>query len=142
MPTFYPAGAPKRASASRALGTKSKRHTIAYLLDSQAVQWGSVLTTRRAPISGIVYLLESDGCYKIGSTSRPTARFRRFQTLLPFACHQRHIIRTTDIQAVERFFLARFKTKRLRGEWFRLGEEEVAFFCRFWEMSAVREVVR
>ena len=80
---------------------------------------------------GEVYLGRQHGNYKIGK-ARNTDRRREDITLLgaePFEVI--HKITTDDIDGVEEYWHARFASKRLRGEWFKLSLSDVKAFKRW-----------
>jgi hypothetical protein len=79
--------------------------------------------------SGIVYLLEMEGHYKIGRTKNVNARVRGIAKGLPFAVKVVHTIPTANMERTEWHWHIRFAAKRTVGEWFNLSEEEVIEFC-------------
>lgn len=81
--------------------------------------------------SGFVYLGKQHGKYKIGK-SKNAQRRRDDITLLgsePF--EPIHEIQTDDMTGVEKYWHDRFKSKRLRGEWFNLNPSDVKAFKRW-----------
>jgi hypothetical protein len=80
------------------------------------------------PTSGYIYLVgsESIGMFKIGMTTRfPTVRLAEFSPQLPFECKLLLYIETDNPLQLEAQLHQRFDTKRLRGEWFALDENEI-----------------
>lgn len=81
---------------------------------------------------GAVYLLKSGRRYKIGCSRMPGQRTRIIARGLPATAALIHVIETDDPYGVEAYWHRRFAEKRIRGEWFRLSEEDVAAF-RGWK---------
>lgn len=75
-----------------------------------------------------VYLLESDGLYKIGFARDPNTRRKRLQTGSPKPIRIVHTIRTWHYRHVEEKLHDHFDDKRVRGEWFALDADDVAYF--------------
>ena len=81
--------------------------------------------------SGFVYLGIQHGDYKIGH-AKDANRRREDITLLgsePFVLI--HEIKTDDMFGVEKYWHDRFKSKWLRGEWFKLNSSDVKTFKRW-----------
>lgn len=76
---------------------------------------------------GYLYLLESNGLYKIGYSTEPETRLRRLQTGSACPIKIVHTIRTGIYREIERQLHARFWRKRLHGEWFVLDDTDVAY---------------
>jgi DNA-binding XRE family transcriptional regulator len=75
--------------------------------------------------AGFVYLLRADnGLHKIGRSGCPDERMKAFGTL-PVAVELIHQIRTDDMEWLEDELHNLYAPSRVRGEWFRLTEEEV-----------------
>jgi hypothetical protein len=73
-----------------------------------------------------VYVLRADnGLVKIGQTKRPKDRFRTFNTGLPYDLECIHLIEHNDFLELEVYLHSRFERNRVRGEWFRLSDEEI-----------------
>ena len=83
---------------------------------------------------GVVYLIKGNDFYKIGRSINFEVREHHFMTKLPFAVEVVHLIKTADCVSVERFWHDKFSELRVRGEWFELGESEVAEFKNCTEM--------
>ncbi|KKR85824.1 MAG: hypothetical protein UU32_C0032G0003 [Candidatus Woesebacteria bacterium GW2011_GWB1_41_10] len=92
-------------------------------------------TEEEGIISGFVYLGKQHGDYKIGK-AKDINRRRDDITLLgsePFELI--HAIETDDMNGIEKYWHNRFKTKNLRGEWFKLNPTDTkAFKC--WKRIA------
>jgi hypothetical protein len=93
--------------------------------------------TPKEPVkrSGVIYLIAGGGYHKIGLTTNIEARYKDIGTKLPFTSVVVHIIRTSDIYRLEKYWHERFAGKRAEGEWFILTHEDVAEFCAFEEME-------
>lgn len=80
-----------------------------------------------------VYLLQDmdvTGFYKIGKSTAPTDRIGHFDTMLPFETRVVHIIEAKDCNATETMLHRHFASKRVRGEWFRLSDADVAWITK------------
>jgi len=78
-----------------------------------------------------VYLIRCGEDWKIGQTNHLKRRYRQIINSLPGAATLEHWISTDDPPGVETYWHRRFATKRVRGEWFRLSDEDVAAFKRW-----------
>lgn len=74
---------------------------------------------------GYIYLLESNGLYKIGYSHEPRARLTRLQTGSPCPIRLVHTIRTVHYKAVEQQLHNEFAEKRVHREWFALDGPDV-----------------
>lgn len=86
-------------------------------------------------INGYVYLGKQHGSYKIGK-SKDANRRREDITLLgsePFELI--HEIETDDMNGIEKYWHERFKSKWIRGEWFKLSPSDIKAFKR-WKKIA------
>jgi hypothetical protein len=79
-----------------------------------------------SPRTGVVYLLKSAYGYKVGRTGNVPARMRAFGVQLPFAYTIPFCIWFDDCHDAERRFHDAFAEKRINGEWFDLGEEDIS----------------
>ncbi len=80
------------------------------------------------PRKGLVYLVESDGLYKVGATNNIAKRMQALQAGNPSEVTLCHTISTDDIFAVERHWHFLYAEFRVRGEWFRLSHAQVSVF--------------
>jgi hypothetical protein len=81
-----------------------------------------------APPAQYVYLIQDisvTGSCKIGKTNHPSRRAREFGVLLPMKTRVIHIIRTEDMQALEKQLHRLYAAKRVNGEWFKLDTEDI-----------------
>lgn len=75
---------------------------------------------------GFVYLIRADnGVYKIGKTKLLGPRVNWLAVNLPYSIKVIHVIKTQDMDDMERWLHAQFQDKRLGGEWFDLDDAEV-----------------
>jgi len=84
--------------------------------------------SRREPKSQYVYLMKDfrNGFLKIGISNNTTQRERTLQSQVP----ETELLWQLEGQvADERHLHKRFESKRMRGEWFELTEEDVAWIC-------------
>ena len=78
--------------------------------------------------AGFVYLLKSNtGHWKIGRATDPNNRLKTFGIQLPFEVEFEHLIPTDNMAEAEQMLHDHFASKRLRGEWFDLSPEDVAY---------------
>ena len=83
-----------------------------------------------------MYLLRSqDGLYKIGKSKTPNIRIRALCVVLPFDIMPVHVIYSRDYGWAERYLHAKFEGQRVRGEWFRLSEEDVDWIQHQTELA-------
>lgn len=80
------------------------------------------------PQRGYVYLVRADnGLYKIGKTKTIEPRIKALTIELPYGLEVIHTIATGDMNALESRFHNIFSEKRVRGEWFRLDDDDVKY---------------
>lgn len=77
---------------------------------------------------GYVYLLQFGEEYKIGSSNNVERRFREIKTQMPYDGKIIHTIQTGDPMGIELYWHSFFKDKRLKGEWFKLTNKDIAYF--------------
>ncbi len=75
--------------------------------------------------SGYVYLLEGDGCYKIGHARDPENRVETLKIQLPYPVHLVTFVYSEDRRGLEAELHEKFADKRLNGEWFDLSQNDV-----------------
>ncbi|HEU6449197.1 MAG TPA: GIY-YIG nuclease family protein [Verrucomicrobiae bacterium] len=76
---------------------------------------------------GQVYFLGSQLGTKIGCAADARSRVRSLDGMLPFETEILHIITTDDRYGLEQAFHFYFSDKHIRGEWFSLTPEDIAF---------------
>jgi len=81
--------------------------------------------------SGFVYLGLQHGDYKIGFTKELDRRREDITLLGSEPMVWIHKIETDDMTGVERYWHNRFKSKWLRGEWYKLNSSDVKAFKRW-----------
>lgn len=75
---------------------------------------------------GYVYLINMNNeFYKIGYASDVAQRFGSIQTSTPYKLELLHVIITENAPKLEDLLHQRYASKRGRGEWFRLDEEDI-----------------
>ena len=79
--------------------------------------------------AGFLYVIYIDSglerIYKVGMAKRFDARFDQHQCASPFDICVAICYFTGNMRAEERHLHSMFKSKRVRGEWFRLGEDDL-----------------
>lgn len=77
-------------------------------------------------LKGYIYLLKGpSNTYKIGRTLDPKPRIEYLGVKLPFPITPVCVIPSDDYCHLEKHLHKRFESKRVNGEWFSLGTEEV-----------------
>lgn len=77
---------------------------------------------------GEVYLFKSGRYYKIGKTNDTVRRGNEIRVQLPEDLKMVHSIKTDDPSGIETYWLKRFESKRLNGEWFDLSPADIRAF--------------
>ena len=80
--------------------------------------------------TGWVYIIKSQGCYKIGRTKNIKSRIKSYKTENPY---QITILAQKEVvfpKSVEHILLNRFKQKNLHGEWFNLNTKELIILMK------------
>jgi hypothetical protein len=75
-----------------------------------------------------LYLIESQQFYKIGIANDVQSRLAQLSTGNPFELKLLASYSFENAEVVERSIHQRFSNKRVRGEWFELGDEDVNEF--------------
>jgi hypothetical protein len=75
-------------------------------------------------MEGLVYIIKGGSLYKIGRTTNLERRLRAFNGL-PFPVEVVHTIQAGDACGLETSLHSLFKSKRVKGEWFSLTEEDL-----------------
>jgi hypothetical protein len=123
---------PPLAQLASELGV-SKRTIRRYVEELRAIERLRPSTRARrveaeADRPGFVYLLKCEiGPYKIGRAKEVSERIKTLAIQLPFDVRLVHHFPADDCVAAEAFLHGRFADRRLRGEWFDLTEEDVAW---------------
>ena len=79
---------------------------------------------------GSVYLMKSGRLHKIGRANAAGRREYELALQTPEKTELVHVIQTDDPVGIEAYWHSRFKDKRHRNEWFKLGAADVAAFRR------------
>lgn len=103
-------------------------------------KYGMALLREQFALTGYVYLFGDVGLglYKIGISSDPERRLQEINSgngsaKPPYEVVIVHSIHVTNPLRVERYLHQKFDHLRLKGEWFRLTSNEIAFIRRFNE---------
>lgn len=92
----------------------------------------------RMPDPGFIYILESEYGFKVGKTRDLPSRMNFFGVKLPFETGLVHVIPSSNITRAETALHGVFAHRRLKGEWFDLGERELAFLCETSSLEPIR----
>jgi hypothetical protein len=123
----------------RALTTTNKERAYILKLEARIASLEETTTSLKGAVDllnqelattkgwGFVYLMKGDSYYKIGYSKRPPQRRVDISPKLPFELQLIHAIEADNARALEMQLHERFTEKRLRGEWFRLTEQDVAY---------------
>ena len=85
---------------------------------------------------GYVYLAEFlDGYYKIGLTTQPENRMRKLSSGTPLCLTLVHAVPVEDMTWAESYVHGMLASKRVKGEWFKLGDADVEWFCSLEGLS-------
>jgi len=76
----------------------------------------------------VVYLMKSDGLYKIGVSCSPKTRVKTIESKLDQNVEIVTTIKTNDDYAIESVLHQQFSEKREHREWFSLNENDVEKF--------------
>ena len=79
--------------------------------------------------AGVVYLLKikDKKQYKIGVTTNLNKRLDQISPKMPFEIKVEHQIEHGDIYGLEEKLHDKFKDKRIKGEWFKLDDDDVSY---------------
>ena len=106
------------------LDIKETHHVVDSLLNSMPhVDFSQVPDTSMVAAGdrgGFVYILHSNGAYKIGHAKIVDKRIEKISPALPYPVELEIAISTDDRYALEKELHERYKSKRLNGEWFAL----------------------
>ena len=80
-------------------------------------------------VKGFVYLLKIEGKnqYKIGVTKNLNKRLKQISPKMPFELKIEHKIKHNDIYGMEDELHNKFDDKRIKGEWFKLNDNDVNY---------------
>jgi len=74
-------------------------------------------------VRGFVYVIYSQGLCKIGSTSKLKNRISHFRSANPYI-EIRRVFKSKDMYKFESLLHEAFRSKRVRGEWFKLSAKD------------------
>lgn len=74
---------------------------------------------------GYIYVIESQGLHKIGKTKDIANRIKKYITENPHEIKLVSKFNVSDYTEAEKILLDAFKGKKVMGEWFNLGKEDV-----------------
>ena len=82
----------------------------------------------KTPVAGVVYLLQGEKYFKIGKSVNMEKRLTQIKLQLPYRVELLHTIHAAHPLQAESYWHKHFASLRRNGEWFELGEAEVAEF--------------
>jgi len=75
---------------------------------------------------GFIYILRADnGVYKIGQTTQLDDRIKQLGIQLPYELELVHAVGTDHVLSAEQLLHKRYASKRQKGEWFALSDEDI-----------------
>ena len=74
---------------------------------------------------GYVYFLKCNQYVKIGRTKNMKSRMKVYRVESPFNAKLIHSIKTNDCFYLEKYFHKIFNSKRVKGEWFELTNQDI-----------------
>lgn len=104
------------------------------VLDPDILNVAHKLTRKRKPFH-YVYIFRANGLCKIGRSNNPQWRKTQLQVALPYPIEVVLTIQTRQ-HGLEHALHSRFITKRKRGEWYDLDEEDIQWIKGFGESLA------
>lgn len=81
--------------------------------------------TESKPLPGYVYVLSGGGYYKIGFSKHVNVRVKQISPKLPFDVKLVCTIETDDMVRAEAYLHGKYASKRAKGEWFALTDEDL-----------------
>lgn len=75
--------------------------------------------------AGYVYVIESNGLYKIGASANPDSRINALQTSCSFKVQCLCLILSNNMFELEKKLHRKYQSKRLNGEWFELLDKDI-----------------
>lgn len=85
---------------------------------------------------GFVYLVESAGYHKIGISKNVANRMAGMVTNSPLPFTLVHTITTDDMAWAESQLHQRYAAQRVRGEWFDLCPDDIAYICAIADLNS------
>jgi hypothetical protein len=82
---------------------------------------------------GYIYFFQelNTGKIKIGKTKNLENRIKNLKSMLPFKSELVHHIPTSNHSDVEKYFHRKYRSKKVKGEWFDLNEDDIVFIKKF-----------
>lgn len=74
---------------------------------------------------GYVYFVCSEYGYKIGCAKDYKSRVKSLGTIMPFDYDVTHVIECVNYQELERILHKAFESKRIKGEWFKIDNDDM-----------------
>ena len=124
----------KRKKSSVAVKRAAERRALLYPEAASLEKAVPAKPRTKAPIPGLVYLLQAGQHFKIGMTINLDKRLTQIKLQLPFPVTLIHTIQAAHPVQAESHWHRRFASLRLNGEWFALGPTEVNEFKSVSEM--------
>jgi hypothetical protein len=80
---------------------------------------------------GFIYLIKSDHGYKIGKSKNLSNRINKLGIQVPFEHECIYSSKFIGYHNVEKYFHKLFNSKRIKGEWFDLTEDDIIFIKEY-----------
>ena len=87
---------------------------------------------------GYVYIIQGEDFFKIGCADSTEERINTFAPKLPFETEIVFTVKVKDKYGAENFLHTKFAGKRMNGEWFKLGEDDIAWI-REWNGEGFKD---
>jgi len=83
------------------------------------------VTNTNSELEYVYFLTADNGFTKIGRTKKLDERIHHFTTKLPYKLEERLFLKTSNSSKLESSIHKRFESKRKRGEWFLLTDDDI-----------------
>lgn len=104
---------------------KNIEHLIGYKRKKTFVRKQKRTVNTKKEIEYVYFLTADNGFTKIGRTKNLDERIHHFTTKLPYKLEETLILKTPNSSGLESTLHKRFESKRKRGEWFLLTDDDI-----------------
>lgn len=122
----------------RALVDSMERNGLELEPDTELLITDHIKTSRKHNAPTSVYLIRAaNNLIKIGIAKDVSQRLQQLDTMSPLPLDLIATLDTTSARRLERKLHERFAHKRVRGEWFGLSDEDIAWVLMFYDNAMV-----